>query len=167
MYISIIGIGITLIGIVSPIYCPTIAPYAKYILAVGIFLVVFPPIIWLYRIICRSKTNDALLPIYRIIRLNLDKWEGIANGSIIPRKKSEKDNIYVEINRVLEQYHKIIMKEKKLDLSHLAAHDAVKEFTKFPEAGIQPDLFLAAKEALSKAFKKEEKAHNKANSADS
>lgn len=53
------------------------------------------------------------------------------------------------------------MQEKKLDPLHLAAHDAVKEFTKFPDAGIQPELFQKARKALSDAFTKDEKAHNK------
>ena len=108
-----------------------------------------------------KKVKDKLRPIHRVIRLNLDKWEGITNGSIVPRKKSEKGNTYIEINKALDQYYEIIMKEKRLKRDHLAAYNAIKKFTKFPEAVIQPDLFRSAKEALSNAFKKEEKAHNK------
>lgn len=136
-------------------YYPIIEPYAKYILSLGIFLVLFPPALWTYRFLRRPKMNDKLRPIYRIISINLAKWEGIKNGTIKQRKKSEIKEIYSEIDKALEHYHVVLMGEKKFSPLHLKAYNAVKDFTKFDGAARQPELYQEAKDALAKAFPKQ------------
>lgn len=42
MVLFFLGVGVTLIGIVSPMYYPAIKPYETYILVLGIILIVFP-----------------------------------------------------------------------------------------------------------------------------
>ena len=107
-----------------------------------------------------KRLQDKLRPIFRVIWINLDKWEKINAGTVIMRRKSELNEIYSEINQALIKYNSIIMEAKKLEPAHLEAHDAIKEFTKFPGAGIQPELFQKAKKALLDAFPKETRAHN-------
>ncbi len=55
MVLFILGIGITLIGIVSPIYYPAIEPYAMYILWLGIALIVFPLLFQLYKYLSKNR----------------------------------------------------------------------------------------------------------------
>lgn len=107
-----------------------------------------------------SETKKKLNIIFLVLQRNFEKWEGINSGVIEPRRKSDINDIYGEIKLALKQYRDLIM-GAKINPSHLDKYEAMKEFTKFPGAAIQPGLFQKAKKALTDAFPKEEKAHNK------
>ena len=50
-----LGIGITLMGVVSPMYYPTIEPYAIYILSLGIAFIIVPLVSLAYRWLQKKK----------------------------------------------------------------------------------------------------------------
>ncbi len=87
----LLGVGTLLLGIGIEKLAPSYP--GIYFVYIGLFIIVLTFIIGGYKQISKKfftdETKKQLRPVYRVIRLNLDKWEAIKNGTIKQRKKSE------------------------------------------------------------------------------
>ena len=142
--ISMIGAGMNYYGLIIP---------GKVLLIGGIALLVLTilDIVYERHYGAGNPIKNQLAGMYKGFQLNLNKWGQIQDGSLKPKRKSEKSEIYDNLNEILKRYY-ILIEENNLGQVHMEAYEAIKEFTKFPEAGIQPELFQKAKEAVKRAF---------------
>jgi len=152
-----LGLGTVLLGIgiekIAPMYPGTHFIYA------GLSIIILS-LLWAgYKRFFLSETKKQIRTIHIVLHRNFKKWEDINNGVLKPKRKSEITEMYDEIKRVLQNYYDLIM-DGKVKSSNLAKYEVMREFTKFPGAGIQPELFQKAKIALKEAFPKESKLHN-------